>query len=134
MNVGIAVATDAGLLVPTIFDADHKGLARDARAIASRAREGTITPPELSGGTFTLSNLGMFGVASFHPVINAPQAAILAVGAVKPTPVARDGEVAIVSLMSVTLVCDHRILDGADGSRFLGHVRALLEQPAGLAL
>ena len=97
-------------------------------------REQTITPPELSGGTFTVSNLGMYGISNFHPVINSPQAAILAVGAITETPVVRDGEVTTARLMGVTLACDHRILYGADGAEFLGRVRALLEEPLGLAL
>jgi pyruvate dehydrogenase E2 component (dihydrolipoamide acetyltransferase) len=137
VNVGIAVAGDGALVVPTIHDADRKPLgeiARDARALAARVREGKVTPPELSGGTFTVSNLGMFGVTHFTAVINPPQAAILAVGAMEPRAVARDGEVVVRHTMTVTLSCDHRILDGADGARFLARVRQLLEQPLALAL
>ena len=95
MNVGVAVAAEEGLVVPTVFDADRKSLgqiAREARALAERVRDGSITPPELSGATFTVSNLGMFGIESFEAVINPPQAAILAVGAVEPRAVVRDGE------------------------------------------
>jgi pyruvate dehydrogenase E2 component (dihydrolipoamide acetyltransferase) len=137
VNVGIAVAARAALVVPTIFDADLKGLrqiATESRALASRVREGTVTPPELSGGTFTVSNLGMYGISNFHAVINSPQAAILAVGAITETPVVRDGEITTARLMGVTLACDHRILYGADGAEFLGRVRTLLEEPLGLAL
>jgi len=137
VNVGIAVAAREALVVPTVFDADLKGLrqiATESRALAGRVREGTITPPELSGGTFTVSNLGMYGISNFHAVINSPQAAILAVGAITETPVVRDGEIATARLMGVTLACDHRILYGADGAEFLGRVRALLEEPLGLAL
>ena len=137
VNVGIAVAAQEALVVPTIFDADLKGLrqiATEARALAARVREGTITPPELSDGTFTVSNLGMYGISNFHAVINSPQAAILAVGAITETPVVRDGEITTARLMGVTLACDHRILYGADGAEFLGRVRALLEVPLGLAL
>ena len=137
INVGIAVAASEALVVPTIFDADKKGLvgiATEARALAARVRERTITPPELSGATFTVSNLGMYGVSNFHPVINAPQAAILAVGAIVEAPVVRDGELATARLMGVTLACDHRILYGADAAEFLARVRALLEEPLGLAL
>lgn len=137
VNVGIAVAAKEALVVPTIFDADLKGLrqiATEARALAARVREGTVTPPELSGGTFTVSNLGMYGISNFHAVINSPQAGILAVGAITETPVVRDGEVTTAQLMGVTLACDHRILYGADGAEFLGRVRALLEEPLGLAL
>jgi pyruvate dehydrogenase E2 component (dihydrolipoamide acetyltransferase) len=137
VNVGIAVAAAEALVVPTIFDADRKGLrqiATEARALAGKVRDQKITPPELSGGTFTVSNLGMYGVTNFHPVINLPQAAILAVGAITETPVIRGGEVSAARLMGVTLACDHRILYGADGAEFLARVRALLEEPLGLAL
>ncbi len=137
VNVGVAVAAQDALVVPTVFDADAKGLrqiADETRALAARVREGTITPPELSGGTFTVSNLGMFGVTSFSAVINPPQAAILAVGAIREVPVVRDGEVVAGNQMSVTLACDHRILYGADGARFLAKVRDLLEEPVFLAL
>jgi pyruvate dehydrogenase E2 component (dihydrolipoamide acetyltransferase) len=137
INVGVAVAARDALVVPTIFDADRKGLrqiAAESRALAQRVRDGEITPPELSGGTFTVSNLGMYGISNFQAVINAPQAAILAVGAITPTPVIHDGELATAELMGVTLACDHRILYGADGAIFLGRVRELLEEPVGLAL
>jgi pyruvate dehydrogenase E2 component (dihydrolipoamide acetyltransferase) len=132
VNVGIAVATDDGLLVPTIFDADRTTvgeIARRSRSLASRARDGAITPAELSGGTFTVSNLGMFGVTGFSPVIFAPQAAILAVGAAVPTPIARDGEIVVRAIAELALACDHRILYGADGARVLARIRELLEQP-----
>jgi pyruvate dehydrogenase E2 component (dihydrolipoyllysine-residue acetyltransferase) len=137
VNVGIAVAAPGALIVPTIFDADQKGLrqiATEARALAARVRDQSITPPELSGATFTVSNLGMFGISNFHPIINSPQAAILGVGEILATPVVRDGELAVAQIMGVTLVCDHRILYGADGAEFLARVRALLEEPLGLAL
>jgi pyruvate dehydrogenase E2 component (dihydrolipoamide acetyltransferase) len=137
VNVGVAVAARDALVVPTIFDADRKGLrqiATEARALAGKVRDGTVTPPELSGGTFTVSNLGMYGITDFGAVINTPQAAILAVGAITPTPVVRSGEIAKAQMMGVTLACDHRILYGADGAEFLARVRALLEEPLGLAL
>jgi pyruvate dehydrogenase E2 component (dihydrolipoamide acetyltransferase) len=137
INVGIAVAAQDSLVVPTIFDADRKGLreiAEESRALAERVREAKISPPELSGGTFTVSNLGMYGISNFSAVINPPQAGILAVGAITETPVVRDGEIATARLMGVTLACDHRILYGADGAQFLGRVRQLLEEPLGLAL
>jgi pyruvate dehydrogenase E2 component (dihydrolipoamide acetyltransferase) len=137
VNVGVAVAARDALVVPTIFDADLKGLrqiATETRALAERVREGTVTPPELSGGTFTVSNLGMFGISSFAAVINPPQAGILAVGAIAEKPVVRDGEVAVGHVMPMTLACDHRILYGADGARFLDRIRNLLEEPLGLAL
>jgi pyruvate dehydrogenase E2 component (dihydrolipoamide acetyltransferase) len=137
VNVGVAVAAQDALVVPTVFDADLKGLrqiATESRALAARVREGTITPPELSGGTFTVSNLGMFGVTSFSAVINPPQAAILAVGAIEEKPVVRDGAVTTARLMAITLACDHRVLYGADGAEFLARVRSLLDEPLGLAL
>ena len=137
VNVGVAVAAQDALVVPTVFDADRKGLrqiATDSRALAQRVRDGQITPPELSGGTFTVSNLGMFGIDSFSAVINPPQAAILAVGAIAERPVVRDGEIASAHLMRVNLACDHRILYGAHAAEFLARVRALLEEPLSLAL
>ena len=137
VNVGVAVAAQDALVVPTVFDANVKGLrqiATEARALAARVRDGSVTPPELSGGTFTVSNLGMFGISSFSAVINSPQAGILAVGAIVEKPVVRDGEIATAHLMPVTLACDHRILYGADGAEFLARIRALLEEPLGLAL
>jgi pyruvate dehydrogenase E2 component (dihydrolipoamide acetyltransferase) len=137
VNVGIAVAGQDALIVPTIFDADSKSLgeiARDARALAERVRAGAITPPELSSGTFSVSNLGMFGIKRFVAVINPPQAAILAVGEMTPRPVARDGEVEVRPLMELTLTCDHRILYGADAAQFLGRIRERLENPLSLAL
>jgi pyruvate dehydrogenase E2 component (dihydrolipoamide acetyltransferase) len=137
VNVGVAVAGQDALVVPTVFDADSKSLgqiARESRALAERVRAGAITPPELSSGTFTVSNLGMFGIQSFVAVINPPQAAILAVGAMAPTPVVRDGEVVVRNIMRLTLACDHRILYGADAAEFLGRIRERLENPLQLAL
>ncbi len=137
VNVGVAVAGEDALVVPTVFDADRRPLgeiARETRGLAERVREKTITPPELSGGTFTVSNLGMFGIVDFTAVINPPQAAILAVGAIRETPVVYDGEIVPGRRMSVTLACDHRILYGADAAQFLGRVRELLEQPLALLL
>src|SRR5829696_4256132 len=137
VNVGIAVAGQDALVVPTIFDADTKSLgeiARDARALAERVREGKITPPELSSGTFSVSNLGMFGIKRFAAVINPPQAAILAVGEMTPRPVVRDGEIAVRPIMELTLSCDHRILYGADAAQFLGRIRERLESPLSLVL
>jgi pyruvate dehydrogenase E2 component (dihydrolipoamide acetyltransferase) len=137
VNVGVAVAAEDALVVPTVFDADKKGLreiATDTRALAGRVRDGKITPPELSGGTFTVSNLGMYGITNFSAVINSPQAAILAVGAIVERPVVRDGDLTTAHLMGVTLACDHRILYGAPAAEFLARVRALLEEPLSLAL
>ena len=139
VNVGVAVAAQDTLVVPTVFDADKKSLgeiSRAAREAIGKVREGTITPPELSGGTFTVSNLGMYGIDSFSAVINPPQAAILAVGSLKKRAVVdqESGRVVARDTMNVTLICDHRILYGADGAEFLARVRELLEKPLTLAL
>jgi len=144
VNIGVAVAVDSdepaggALIVPTVFDADIKSLgeiARETHALAARVRDGSITPPELGGGTFTVSNLGMFAVRSFTAIINPPQAAILSVGSVAPRAVVREGgEIVARQTMTVTLACDHRILYGADAARLLTRIRELLEQPASLTL
>jgi pyruvate dehydrogenase E2 component (dihydrolipoamide acetyltransferase) len=138
VNVGVAVAAQHALVVPVIHDADQKSLgqiARDARKLAARVRDGTVSPPELSGGTFTVSNLGMFGITEFVAVINPPQAAILAVGSMEPRPVVTDkGKIEARHRMTITLSCDHRILYGADAAEFLGTIRKLLEEPLAIAL
>jgi pyruvate dehydrogenase E2 component (dihydrolipoamide acetyltransferase) len=138
VNVGVAVAAPDALIVPTVFDADLKGLRQistETKALAARVRDGSITPPELSGATFTVSNLGMYGISNFGAVINTPQAAILAIGELKEKPVVtEDGSIEAREMMGVTLACDHRILYGADGAVFLSRVRELLEAPIGLAL
>jgi pyruvate dehydrogenase E2 component (dihydrolipoamide acetyltransferase) len=137
VNVGVAVAAQDALVVPTVFDADAKALgeiARETRALAERVREGSITPPELGGGTFTVSNLGMYGIASFSAIINPPQAAILSVGAVERRAVVREDELVARHTMTLTLVCDHRILYGADAAEFLARIRELLQTPASLTL
>jgi pyruvate dehydrogenase E2 component (dihydrolipoamide acetyltransferase) len=136
VNVGIAVAGDDALVVPTVFDADTKSLgeiARRTRALAAAVRDGSVRPPDLAGGTFTVSNLGMFGVKAFTSIVNVPQAAILSVGAMEPRAVVRDGEIVARHTMTMTLAIDHRILYGADAAQFLGRVRELLEQPLRLA-
>ncbi len=138
VNVGIAVAAQDALVVPTVFDADEKSLgqiARDAREVIEKVKEKTVTPPELSGGTFTVSNLGMFGIEQFTAIINPPQAAILTVGKLEKKPAVDDkGKLVARDQMTLTLVCDHRILYGADGAQFLARVKELLEQPLSLAL
>jgi pyruvate dehydrogenase E2 component (dihydrolipoamide acetyltransferase) len=137
VNVGIAVAAGDALLVPTIFDADIKSLGtigQEARALAGKCRDGSITPPELAGGTFAVSNLGMFGVDRFAAVINPPQAAILAVGALRRQPVVRDDALAIGHVMELTITCDHRILYGAQGAELLGDIAQRLERPTALLL
>lgn len=135
VNVGIAVAAADALIVPTIFDADRKpvtAIAEDARALAAKVRDGSITPPELSGGTFTVSNLGMFGVTAFNAVINPGQAAILAVGAAVDRVVLEDGAAAVRQVMTLTLSSDHRVLYGADAAAFLAALRKRMEAPMGL--
>ncbi|HYI79797.1 MAG TPA: dihydrolipoamide acetyltransferase family protein [Thermoleophilaceae bacterium] len=138
VNVGFAVAADDALVVPVVLDADQKSLgeiSRQALRLIERVRDGSITPPELSGGTFSVSNLGMFGIERFTAIVNPPQAAILAAGALMKKPAVDDrGRVVARDLMTLTLICDHRILYGADGAQFLARVRALLEEPLGLAL
>jgi pyruvate dehydrogenase E2 component (dihydrolipoamide acetyltransferase) len=138
INVGVAVATDDALLVPVVLDADEKSLdqiAADTRRLADAARRRTLTPDDLHHGTFTVSNLGMFGVRSFTAIIDLPQVAILAVGNVQRTPV-EDGPDRVVfrDLMTVTLTCDHRVVYGADGAQFLSRLRELLGEPLLLAV
>ena len=137
INVGVAVAAQDALVVPTVFDADEKSLgeiARETRRLAERVRAATITPPELGGGTFTVSNLGMYGVRSFTAIVNPPQAAILSVGSLEPRAVVRDGAVLVRHTMTLTLVCDHRILYGADAAQLLARIRELLQAPSALTL
>ena len=135
INVGIAVATEDALLVPTILRRGSQAGGRDRRRfrrLAERARTRSLTPEDLADGTFTVSNLGMFGVRRFTAVINPPQVAILAVGEVAERPVVVNGEVVARKTMEVSLSCDHRVVYGAEGARFLARVRDLLEQPAQL--
>ena len=137
INIGIAVAARDALVVPTLFDADQKSLGeigRTSRRLAERVREGTITPPELSGGTFSISNLGMYGIDEFTAVLNPPQAAILAVGRLEPRAVVRDGALVARHMMTLTMSCDHRILYGANAAELLSRIRALLESPGALVL
>jgi pyruvate dehydrogenase E2 component (dihydrolipoamide acetyltransferase) len=138
VNIGVAVAADHGLVVPTLFDADQKSLHEIALAIrelAKRVRARDITAPELAGGTFTVSNLGMFGVDRFSAIINPPQAAILAVGRLGPRPMVDDQRSLVIrDGLTLRLVCDHRVLDGAEAARFVGRIRSLLEDPIQLLI
>jgi len=138
VNVGIAVATDDALLVPVVRDADRKSLvelAEETRALADAARRRTLRPEDFRDGTFTVSNLGMFGVGSFTAIIDPPQVAILAVGGARRASVEEGPDrIAFSDLMTVTLSCDHRVVYGADGARFLSRLRELLERPLALAL
>ena len=137
VSVGIAVAIDDGLIVPVIRDAGRKTLseiARESRDLITRARARKLTPDELSGGTFTVSNLGMYGIRQFTAVINPPQAAILAVGEAVRQPVVHGDQIAIATTMTLTLSIDHRALDGATAARFLTRLRELIEQPLDIVL
>jgi pyruvate dehydrogenase E2 component (dihydrolipoamide acetyltransferase) len=132
VDIGIAVAIEEGLITPIIRDADQKGLAAisaAARDLAERARKRALKPEEYTGGSLTVSNLGMYGIDSFIAVINPPQAAILAVGQVADKAVVRGGEIVVRKMMSVTLSGDHRVIDGAIGAEYLREFKALLEHP-----
>ena len=132
-HVGIAVAAPNGLVVPVVRDADRKTIQEIAAGradLVGRARDGKLQRDDLADGTFTISNLGMFGIEQFVAVLNPPQAAILAVGATEEKPVVRDGQVEVRPLMSMTITCDHRAIDGADGAEFLRTVKELLEEPS----
>lgn len=135
INIGLAVSLDDGLIVPVLHDCQNLSLleiAEKANALVERARTGKPTPEDLSGGTFTISNMGMLPVEHFTAIINPPQGAILAVGAIKERPVVRNGEIRRAHTMMVTLSCDHRILDGVTGGQFLADLKKLLENPVGL--
>jgi len=137
VHIGVAVALEQGLIVPVLHNADKRGIldiARESRRLAEAARSNKLKPEDLSGGTFTISNLGMFDVESFTAVINPPESAILAVGSITPTPAVVDGQVVVRERMKVTLSSDHRALDGAIAARFLQEVKKLLEEPFGLLL
>ena len=131
-DISMAVAVDGGLITPIIRKAEQKGLAEialEAKDLAERARNRKLKPEEFQGGTFSISNLGMFGIRQFGSIINPPQGAILSVGAGEARAVVRDGQVIIRTLMTVTLTCDHRVIDGAIGARWLAAFRALIEEP-----
>lgn len=137
IDVAIAVAIDEGLITPIIRNADAKSLgqiAAETRELAARARKKELQPEEYSGSTFTTSNLGMFGIDEFTAIINPPNACILAIGAVRDTPVVENGQVVAGKRMKVTLSCDHRVVDGAAGARFLASVRQYLEDPLSMLL
>ena len=131
-DISIAVAIDGGLITPVIRDAGNKGLAQisaEAKALALRARAGQLQPPEYEGGTFTISNLGMFGIKSFTSIINPPQGAILSVGAGEPRPIVKSGALSTATVMTLTLAVDHRCIDGATGAKFISELKAILEEP-----
>jgi pyruvate dehydrogenase E2 component (dihydrolipoamide acetyltransferase) len=132
VHVGMAVAVEEGLITPVIFDANEKGLSEisaEARELAGRARERRLKPEEYMGATFSISNLGMFGIDQFTAIINPPEAGILAIGAVEEKPIVEDGELVIRKRLRVTMSCDHRVIDGATGAKFLQTLRRLIENP-----
>ena len=137
IDISVAVAIDGGLITPIIKNAGAKGLQQissEMKDLASRAREGKLLPEEYQGGTFSISNLGMYGVKEFSAVINPPQGAILAVGAGEERPIIKDGAVTAATLMSCTLSVDHRVVDGAVGARFLSTFKGLIEDPLTMLL
>ena len=137
VHIGVAVAVEDGLITPVVRDAHMKGVAqvaREIRELAGRAREKRLKPEEYTGATFSISNLGMFGIHEFTAVINPPEAGIVAVGQVEEVPVALDGEVVVRPRMKVTMGCDHRVVDGATGAKFLQTLKAMLEEPATILL
>jgi len=137
VHVGVAVAIPDGLITPVVRDADRKSvveISREIKELARRARDRKLKPEEFTGSTFTTSNLGMFDVSEFTAIINPPESCILAIGAVRKAPVVVEDRLAIGSRMNVTLSCDHRVVDGALGARFLAEVRRLLESPVSLLL
>ena len=137
INVGVAVAIDDGLITPVIRNTDMKSLfeiASESKELAAKAREKKLKPDEFSGGTFTVSNLGMLGVEEFAAIINPPEAAILAVGAITEKPVVENGQIVAGHRLKLTLSCDHRVVDGAVGAEFMQEVKLILENPWKLAL
>jgi pyruvate dehydrogenase E2 component (dihydrolipoamide acetyltransferase) len=133
VHLGVAVAVEDGLITPVVRDANRKGLAqisREVRELAARGKEKRLQPEEYTGSTFSVSNLGMFGIHEFTGVINPPEAGILALGGIEEAPVVEAGEVVVKPLMKVTMSCDHRVIDGATGARFLQTLKEMLEEPA----
>jgi pyruvate dehydrogenase E2 component (dihydrolipoamide acetyltransferase) len=137
VDVSIAVATEGGLITPIIRNADQKGLlaiSTEMKDLASSARDNKLKPEEFQGGSFTISNLGMYGIKEFSAIINPPQSAILAVGAGEQRPIVKNGALAVGTVMSCTLSCDHRVVDGAVGAEFLQALKPLIEDPLSLLL
>ena len=137
VNIGVAVAVDEGLLVPVVRFADNKGLTQisaEVREFAQKAKDKKLQPADWEGNTFTISNLGMFGIESFTAIVNPPDSCILAIGGIKEVPVVKNGQVVPGSVMKVTLSCDHRVVDGASGASFLQTFKTYMEQPAAMLL
>jgi len=131
-DIAVAVAIDGGLITPIVRKAETKSLAdiaKEMKDLAQRARDRKLKPEEFQGGTFSVSNLGMFGIKSFNSIINEPQGCIMSVGAGEPRPVVKNGQLAIATVMTVTLTCDHRVVDGSIGARFIGAFKPLIEDP-----
>ncbi|EGO96931.1 2-oxo acid dehydrogenase subunit E2, partial [Acidiphilium sp. PM] len=137
VDISVAVAIPDGLITPIIRKADQKGLAaisNEMKDLAARAKAGKLKPDEFQGGSFSISNLGMYGISSFSAIINPPQGGILAIGAGEKRPVVKGEQIAIATVMTVTLSCDHRVVDGAVGAEFLAAFKSIVEQPLGLML
>ncbi|WP_025699052.1 dihydrolipoamide acetyltransferase family protein, partial [Paenibacillus forsythiae] len=137
VHIGVAVGLEGGLVVPVVRDAHLKGLgeiSEEVRLLAAAARDNALTPAEMTGGTFTITNLGMYGMESFSPIINQPEVAILGVNAIVDTPVAVNGEVVVKPLMNLSLTADHRAVDGAVAAGFMQRIKAYAENPALLLL
>ena len=136
-DIGVAVAIDGGLITPIVWKAETKGLKQisaEVKDMASRARSRKLKPEEYQGGTFSVSNLGMFGIKSFASIVNQPHGAIMSVGAGEERVVVKNGEMKIATVMTVTLTCDHRVVDGAVGAEFLAAFKQFIEEPAAMLL
>lgn len=137
IDISVAVSVSGGLITPIVFNADKKTLqeiSADVRALAKKAKEGKLQPQEFQGGSFTISNLGMYGVKNFQAIINPPQAAILAISSIMDVPVVKEGEIVPGKVMNITLSCDHRVVDGVAGAEFLKTVQEILENPLALLI
>jgi pyruvate dehydrogenase E2 component (dihydrolipoamide acetyltransferase) len=136
-DIGVAVAIDGGLITPIVWKAEEKGLKQisaEVKDMAARAKNKKLKPEEYQGGTFSVSNLGMFGITSFASIVNQPHGAIMSVGAGEERAVVRDGQIVVRTMMTVTLTCDHRVVDGAVGAQFLGAFKSFIEEPAAMLL
>ena len=137
VNIGVAVAVEDGLLVPVVHHADRKGLAeinQEVKSMAGLAKERKLQPAQMQGNTFTISNLGMFDITEFTAIINPPDACILAVGSIKQQAIVKDGQLAVGNVMKLTLSCDHRVVDGATGAKFLATLKGMLENPLSILI
>ena len=136
-DISVAVAIDGGLITPIVRNVEEKGIHKissEIKELVEKARNGTLSPNEYSGGTFSISNLGMYGIKNFTAIINPPQSAILAVGSGQKLPIVKDDKVVICNVMNVTLSCDHRAIDGAVGAKFLQVFKKIIENPMLMSL